>query len=210
MARLHLLSILLLSLVLFACDGDTRDQKAHAESAEPLWVDVNDSSRLALGDSITDASQKTLLGNVKSAMQRGGPPEAVEYCNLQAMPLTDSLSKVYGVTISRISERNRNPDNTPNDGVDKEILQRYHKHFEAQQALQTRLVKGQDDQLRFYKPIFIGMPTCLKCHGDPNSDIAPATLKLLDEKYPQDEARGYKQGDLRGMWKVTFKDKKGS
>ncbi len=210
MARLLLPSILLLSLFLFACDGETRDRKANASLTEPLWVEVNDSRRRTLGDSITDASQKTLLGNVKSAMQRGGPPEAVEYCNLRAMPLTDSLSKAYGVTISRISKRNRNPDNTPRDGVDKEILQLYHKHYEAQQALQTRLVKGQDDQLRFYKPIFIGMPTCLKCHGDPDSQIAPATQKLLDEKYPQDEARGYKLGDLRGMWKVTFNDKKGS
>ena len=159
---------------------------------------------MALGDRITDASQKTLLGNVKSAMQRGGPSEAVEYCNVRAMPLTDSLSTAYGVVIGRISRRNRNPDNTPRDEIDKEILQLYHKRYEKQQALQTRLVKGQDGHLRFYKPIFIGMPTCLKCHGDPKTDIAPATLKLLDEKYPYDEARGYHQGDLRGMWKVVF------
>ncbi len=48
------------------------------------------------------------------------------------------------------------------------------------------------------------MPACLKCHGLPGKDIDANTLALLQKKYPEDKATGYKLGDLRGAWKISF------
>ena len=40
---------------------------------------------------------------------------------------------------------------------------------------------------------------CLGCHG---SNIKPQLLTLLDQHYPQDQARGFKEGDLRGAFSL--------
>jgi hypothetical protein len=56
----------------------------------------------------------------------------------------------------------------------------------------------------YYKPIKIGMPTCLQCHGKPKEDINEATASTIRKKYRFDKATGYAMGNLRGAWKLTF------
>jgi len=56
----------------------------------------------------------------------------------------------------------------------------------------------------YYKPIKIGMPACLNCHGTEGKEIAMKTLVAIRQKYPDDLATGYKEGEFRGMWKITF------
>ena len=51
-------------------------------------------------------------------------------------------------------------------------------------------------------------PPCLQCHGTPNQDIAPETLAAIQKLYPDDKATGFKLGDLRGLWRVTFLNQK--
>jgi hypothetical protein len=38
---------------------------------------------------------------------------------------------------------------------------------------------------------------CLACHG---KQIEPALAQLIDVRYPQDQARGFAQGELRGAF----------
>ena len=41
---------------------------------------------------------------------------------------------------------------------------------------------------------------CLACHGESiNPDIAAA----IDEAYPEDQARGFKSGDIRGAFSLS-------
>jgi cytochrome c553 len=68
------------------------------------------------------------------------------------------------------------------------------------------LQNGND--LVYYKPIRTGMPACLKCHGNTETDINAATKAKLNELYPNDLATGYKLNDFRGLWKVEFKRQK--
>lgn len=63
-----------------------------------------------------------------------------------------------------------------------------------------------DNKVHYYKPILI-QPMCLSCHGTAGKEIASELLLVLDSLYPGDKARGYKAGDLRGMWHIVF-DKK--
>jgi hypothetical protein len=44
---------------------------------------------------------------------------------------------------------------------------------------------------------------CLKCHGGAD-DIDEATKAALAEKYPDDQATGYGDSQLRGMFVVEF------
>ena len=49
------------------------------------------------------------------------------------------------------------------------------------------------------------MEACLKCHGNPDTQITEGTLAKIKELYPNDMATGYKLKDFRGAWKITFK-----
>jgi hypothetical protein len=41
---------------------------------------------------------------------------------------------------------------------------------------------------------------CLACHG---SDITPEVAAAIDERYPDDMARGYSLGDVRGAFSLS-------
>jgi len=162
-------------------------------------IHANDSSvLLKKGDSISSEVQKVLLGHVMQAMKSGGPGFAVAFCNEKAMALTDSLGLVYNCTIQRISDRNRNPANQLS-AIDVENT----ASMLAAKVTGPGLVSLNNSWF-YYKPIKIGMPACLGCHGAEGKDIDAKTLAIIKQKYPEDKATGYKEGDLRGWWKITF------
>ncbi|WP_448520182.1 Tll0287-like domain-containing protein [Rhodoflexus sp.] len=157
----------------------------------------------ATGDSIANAAQKAFVGALMKAINQQGAAGAVAFCNVHALPIADSLSQRYNCAIQRISDRYRNPADKP-DAADSAVIADYQAQKAAGTALAARLLE-QDNQVIYYKPIMLGMPACLQCHGDPQTDIAAPTLAAIREKYPNDLAIGYKQGDLRGLWKITFR-----
>lgn len=189
---IHLVAIL---IVFSGCDFFTSNTSKEKIS--------NKNQFLEKGKHITTATQKELLKNVSSAMQRGGPVYAIDFCNTRAMELTDSLSEAYNCTIERISLKNRNPDNYPDSKPEKQQLLAYEKmHEKGKHIMPTvRFVNG---NVVYYKPILVGMETCLKCHGTPENGMSEQTREQLTCLYPQDKATGYELHDFRGSWKVTF------
>lgn len=167
------------------------------QSPKPLQKGVD---YRKLGDSISLQAQQTLIKNLLGAIQKGGTDYAVEFCNEKAMPLTDSLSTKYRVEIQRISAKNRNPKNVASL-LDKKML----ALFESTSVplLKDTLIDAPKGYV-YYKPIKIGMPTCLQCHGKPKLDINETTAATIRKKYRFDKATGYAMGDLRGAWKLTF------
>lgn len=150
------------------------------------------------GNDITTVAQTVLLSNVAAAMQTGGPANAVEFCNLNASGIIDSLNNLYNCSISRISAKNRKPENALVSSSDKKLWHNF------ENRLITDTVVQQGRKLIYYKPIRTAMPACLKCHGVPGQDIDPATQKKLKLLYPKDMATGYSLNDFRGLWKIEF------
>lgn len=181
--------ILILSLgsLLIGC-GDSKGHEERKALAK---------KQSELGDSISLIAQQTLLANVSQAMQNGGPSNAVDFCNIHTSSIMDSLSKVHQLKINRISSRYRNEANVPTD-FEVKLLQQLEKSTEIKDTLIVSLGKA-----TYYKSILIGMPTCLKCHGS-EKEIDNKTLGILNERYPNDLAKGYKMGDFRGAWKIEF------
>lgn len=186
---------LLLILISFAQCQSTSGKLSYDERAEFLLK----------GDSVTTSAQRVLLQNVAMKIQEAGAPGAVDYCNEKALFLTDSISESFGHTISRLSNKNRNPNNAIQNTEDKNAWLEIEKRMKDENDIAKHFVVQEGNNIYYYKAISIAMPTCLKCHGDKENDITSETLQKIQEKYPSDKAVGYAMGDLRGMWKVKLR-----
>ncbi len=150
------------------------------------------------GNEITGLAQSVLLANVGKAMQTGGPVYAVEFCNLKASSTIDSSNRANNCEISRVSAKNRNPENNLKTAADKNLWVIF------ENGLVNDTLLRENKKLVYYKPIKTAMPACLKCHGVPGSDIDEATSEKLLSLYPNDLATGYHLNDFRGLWKIEF------
>ncbi|HMQ61136.1 MAG TPA: DUF3365 domain-containing protein [Flavilitoribacter sp.] len=157
---------------------------------------------LEKGKGIAAATFTVLSGNLTSALEKGGVSNAVQYCNLAAMPLTDSLSGANHAVIRRTSLKVRNPQNSPSEW-ERAALLAFEKQDQAGEELKpvVRLLDGQ--RVAFAAPIRV-MPLCTKCHGKEGETMNAADAQVIRSLYPQDQATGYAEGDLRGMWSIVF------
>lgn len=182
----HLLSTLVLLIVLAGCGTKN---SISPEKYKEFSVK---------GNEIASQAQASLLKNVAAAMQQGGSEYAVEFCNLKAGGIVDSLNAVFNCSISRVSDKNRNPENALTSENDGAIWKAFH------QGTQTDTLLAEGEKLVYYKRINTAMPACMKCHGEPGTDIEPATAEKIKKLYPEDKATGYSLNDFRGLWKVSF------
>jgi len=180
-------------LILFFAACNPQQQKTDKSSNA-----IDTAAYLQKGDSISAIVQKVLLANVMQAMKSGGPVNAVSFCNVHAIPLTDSLAGKYNCVIQRVTDKYRNPVNILSES-DLEIWEK----ISSSNTINPVLI-SENGQIVYYKPIKIAMPACLTCHGTAGKEIDIKTLEIIKEKYPDDLATGYKEGDLRGLWKITF------
>jgi hypothetical protein len=154
----------------------------------------------------SDASMKLLktLGmNLKKEMKANGPMGAIKFCTEKAFPLTDRVNSELpeGVSVKRVSSEYRNPINSPLPDEEK-ILKAIEESFQV--TPKGILQQTGDNEFKFYKPLKIGKPVCLKCHGSKQQIPAPIQ-SYLKEVYPLDNATDHKMGDLRGAIVVTIK-----
>lgn len=180
-------------LALVACSSGNEQRSA-----------IDKATYLALGDSITAHAQQLLMANVAKAIAERGAAGAVDFCSEKAVFLTDSVSGLHGAAIQRLSDRNRNLANAIASDQDRSAWAAIVALMKDDAAMPKHLLKEGEDGVFYYKAIPLGMPTCLKCHGSKEEDIAPETLQAIEAKYPADKATGYKLGELRGMWKVKL------
>lgn len=182
-----------------SCTNPTREQAtSHSDGSD---APITEESYLEKGGEITGTVFKNMSGKLKDAMQAGGVTGAVEYCNLAASPLVDSLSKAHSVSIKRTSNRLRNPENAPSP-AEMAVINEYLTPDPGGDLPSPKVVIDQD-QVYYYAPIFL-MDNCLKCHGGVSQDIAEADYTVIKRLYPEDQAVGFKTGELRGIWSLTF------
>jgi len=144
---------------------------------------------------------KQLLGqNLMGAIQKEGTLHALEFCNIEAIPLTQQMEEQHGAVIRRVSDKYRNPDNAANEE------ERYYiAHFQKEIAAgkdPKPVVLPEGNQTRFYYPI-VTNSMCLQCHGKPNR-LDPKVLDKINWLYPDDLATGYEENEVRGIWSIVF------
>lgn len=160
-----------------------------------------------IGTSISSSTQKTLGANLKNALQEGGVENAISFCNLNAMPLVDSLSDKFDAEIRRVTFKARNPDDLPNE-MENELLEAYAYQWTDSISMKNNVQQLNENTYLFTKPILVENALCLTCHGTYENGLSKETDDFIKSKYPQDQATGYNIGDLRGMWSITISKKK--
>jgi len=154
------------------------------------------------GTEIAQATFKSLSGNLMEQISQGGPAQAVPFCNLNAVSITDALSNQYDVQIRRTSNKLRSCDNEPTDR-ELDIILKYEALVLNNEKLKPVVELDESGKKHFYAPIKMAA-NCLTCHGIVNETMTVKTDSIIKELYPFDIATGYKKEELRGIWSITF------
>ncbi|MEX1114566.1 MAG: DUF3365 domain-containing protein [Akkermansiaceae bacterium] len=156
-----------------------------------------------LGPEIIAEASAKLIAALTDAIAKDGAASAIAVCSERAPEIAAEVGKTHGVTVRRASEKPRNSKNAATD-TEKKLLAAFAADLQKKQPPKPQFITDPDQSTTLFAPIVISNPLCLQCHGAPDRDIAPTTLTAIQKLYPADKATGYKSGDLRGLWSVTF------
>jgi hypothetical protein len=145
----------------------------------------------------------TMSQNLMQALAAGGVAKAVPFCKENVAGLARGLAEKHHVKIQRVSHKARNPMNRASTD-ETQLIAAMQSALSQGQAPKSQVVPLPDGSLVFYAPILIPADTCLKCHGIAGETLVPADHDFIRSLYPEDAATGFKLGDLRGLWKLTF------
>ena len=148
---------------------------------------------------------KALKAELQAAMKADGPVSALQTCNVEAVPIAETISTEEGLLVGRTSLKTRNPANLP-DAWETETLELFEARREAGEKavdLEAWTVVTDDGGHRTfrYMKAIPTLPMCLKCHGRRLNDEIAAKV---GELYPDDRATGFKAGDIRGAFTVKL------
>lgn len=143
---------------------------------------------------------ETLFLELTSALGKGPPEDALGICADRAPQVARKIQEEYGLSVRRFALRTRNKRNEPDAYERKwfqEALQRYDGGKGPAPKPTAEVVDG---ELRYVRPILLA-EMCTKCHGT-SEQITPDVRSALEQRYPDDDAIGFKPGDLRGAVSV--------
>jgi hypothetical protein len=109
----------------------------------------------------------------------------------------------HGVTIRRITHKPRNPAGRA-DITELAILNHFEAALTNTNSPPPLVTNFTASTATFFAPIILNNELCLKCHGEPGKDISSENVALIAHLYPQDEATGFKLGQLRGAWRIDI------
>lgn len=154
------------------------------------------------GKDIAQSTFKELSTNLMTQMKAGGPAKAIPFCNQRAAPITEELSSKYDVVIKRTSNKLRSCENEPTVR-ELEIMEQYKLLISENKELKPVVEIDENEKKHFYAPIKI-KANCLTCHGKVGETMNIKTDSIIKSLYQFDIATGYDDGDLRGIWSITF------
>ena len=124
---------------------------------------------------------------LKAAM--ADPAAAIHFCKAQAPIIASQIEKEQNLRIGRTSFQIRNLNNQPPQWAKGFVNARVNDAVTLQLA---------DDGLGLLFPIRV-KTVCLHCHGQ-QSEMDPSIFAAVLSDYPDDNATGFKVGDLRGYF----------
>ena len=165
-----------------------------------LASDVNQAQLKQEAVSIVKRFGGALKPELKKALQSGGPAHAISVCADKAPSIAQQLRDDTGWYVRRVSLKARNSETAIPDAWEEKVL----KQFDQRQAngeSADRMAHAEivDGRFRFMKAQGVE-GVCMNCHA---AEIKPEVEAALKEKYPDDRARGYTLGQVRGAFSLA-------
>lgn len=193
-----LASVLVVAMLVSCSQSDSPSESDPTSDSRMDWEQISKSDLDETEQKLYRRAEKargnlagTLMGRVKEAISNKGPTGAIGVCDLEASGLTQKVAEKHDVKIGRTSFRLRNPENNPPDWAKQFNLVK--KRIEEQVILHN-----DSGRVAVFSPIRLGKK-CATCHG-PKDQLSDDVKDALAERYPEDEATGFKPGDLRGWF----------
>lgn len=164
---------------------------------------MTDDEVIEKGSAIAGKLQAALAKELTAKMKENGAEEAIDYCSLQALPITQQISEEEKVELARVSHKFRNPSNAASE-EELKLIENYINLQQSGEQLSPVVTSGKGVKT-YYSPITLAAPLCLSCHGN-FSEIDPGALAVIKERYPDDKAVDFELNEVRGMFKVVFKN----
>lgn len=148
-----------------------------------------------------------LKAKLVAQIKAGGVASAIPVCQTIAPAIAAEASAKHHLTVGRTALKVRNPNNAP-DAFEKRILEDFAAKMAAGANPATldhgeTVTENGKTVFRYMKAIPTAAMPCLACHGSDLKDDVKAELSKL---YPEDQATGFKEGDLRGAFTVRIAD----
>jgi len=146
---------------------------------------------------------RTLVAELQAAMANGGPVAGIAVCHEAAPAIANAVGTDRGLDVGRTSLRVRNPANAP-DQWERAVLTRFDKAVgagrDAASLEHVEMVEAGGRRAFRYLKAIPTAPLCLTCHG---TDIDGEVLAVIEDYYPDDQARNFAVGDIRGAFTIT-------
>jgi hypothetical protein len=144
-----------------------------------------------------------LKGTLQTAMKAEGPVKATAVCSVQAPKLAQKVSAEKGMEVARTSLKVRNELNAP-DAWELAVLEQFEQRKaqgEPVKAMEySEVTQHNGNEVFRYMKAIPADDVCLICHGE---KIAEPLAAKLNQLYPNDQATGFKKGDIRGAFTVV-------
>ena len=142
----------------------------------------------------------TLKPELKKALKSGGPAHAIEVCSEKAPAIAKDLRDSSGWYIKRVSLKARNSSTATPDSWEESVLKQFdERQAKGESARNMAYAEVVDGKFRFMKAQGVAN-LCLNCHG---AEVEPEVEAALKQKYPDDMARGYTLGQIRGAFSLA-------
>lgn len=165
-------------------------------SADPSWklIDPVAMSSAQKGQKERAVAAKNamfnqLMGKLKETLGKEGPASAIAVCQDEAPRIAQQVAKEKGVKIGRTALKLRNPHNQPPVWA-KKLIDR--------SVAEPTFLENKKGEFAALLPIKL-QAQCLLCHGS-DEQMSPNVKHALSQLYPNDQAIGFKEGDLRGWF----------
>jgi len=132
-----------------------------------------------------------MMGELTAALDSGDAGAAIAVCKEKAPDVGAHVNDLYGVKIGRTSHKLRNAAN---------VAPGWAEAYVADMVEDPTYVAGPNGELGALLPIKL-RAECQMCHG-PAEEIDEGIMAAVSEIYPDDQALGFVEGDLRGWFWV--------
>lgn len=188
---------LALTIAVSGCSSSDNAKKS-AEGVKPSSASIVEGEQPTQGEidhmlAAKEALFTRLSSRLMEAIGSGGPSAAISVCKHEAPEIAKEVSAEQGLLIGRTGVRLRNPNNT---------APKWAAALTEAKTDKPTFAKLSDGHAAALLPIKL-QGQCLMCHG-PTEQIAPVIQEQLSKLYPNDQATGFQEGELRGWFWIDL------